>query len=175
MQFALGSRLDAGGRVEIVPLEDVDELPRTAVRDVADVNVIAQQQQKWIVADEPAGLIDGMSKTFWRVLLGKVESLAKSAKLFRLPDRPLFPGKAFGRLRVEPLEIITVEVLFARLRDDADFFDPRADRFLADDLNHRLGDSVAVDEGKHFFLHCRRSRVLTRPPTRGGDDGFADF
>ena len=97
MQLPLERRLHAGDGVEHVLLEDLDQLPGAAVLDVADVDVIAEQQQERLVADELLRLIDRVAEAFGRLLLGEVQALAERAELFALQDRPVLAAE---RLRL---------------------------------------------------------------------------
>src|SRR5688500_80539 len=94
MQQPLQRRLHAGDYIEHVLLVDADDLPRAALLGGTDVNVVAQQQQERLVADELLRLVDGVAEAFGRVLLGEMDSLAEGAKLFALQDRPVLAAKA---------------------------------------------------------------------------------
>ena len=166
MQQPLERRLHAGDGVEHVLLVDLDQLPGAAVLDVADVDVIAQQQQERLVADELLRLVDGVAEALGRVLLGEVQPLAERAELLRFQDRPVLAAERLDHVVVEPLEVFAVELLFARLGDDADLLDARVDRLFADDLDDRLGQPVAIDQREHLLLHRGRRRILPRAASR---------
>ena len=82
VQHALERRLHAGDGVEHVLLVDPDELPGAAVLDVADVDVVAEQEQERLIADEFLRLVDGVAEAF---------GVCCSAKCRRSPKRRVFP------------------------------------------------------------------------------------
>ena len=59
---------------------------------------------------------------------------------------------------------MAIDGLVARAHDDADLFDPALDGLLGDDLEHRLGQPVAIDERQHGLLHRVRRPDTAAPP-----------
>ncbi len=47
--------------------------------------------------------------------------------------------------------------------DDPDLLDAALERFLGNDLEDGFGQTVAVDQRQHRFLHGVRRRILSRP------------
>ena len=156
-------------------LVDLDELPGAAVLYVADIDVIAEEQQERLVADELAGLVHRVAKAFRRRLLGKREALAERGQFLGFQDRPVLPGERLHHVIVEPAEIVAVGGFFPGRGDNADLLDTGIDGFFADNLNHRLGETIAIDQREHFLLHRGGSRVLPGSTPRGGDDGLSYF
>ena len=66
--------------------------------------------------------------------------------------------------------MIAIDGLVAGRTDDADLFDPALECFLGDDLEDRLGQTFAIDDRQHGFLHRVRGRILPRPAARRGDN-----
>ena len=58
--------------------------------------------------------------------------------------------------------MVAIDGFVTRCGDDADLFDPALERFLGDDLEHGLGEPVAVDERQHGFLHGVGRGILPR-------------
>src|SRR5262249_21756860 len=106
---------------------------------------------------------------------GEMQALAECCELLGFEDGPVLPAEAFDHVVVEPAEVVAIERLFAGLGDDADFLDAGLDGFLADDLNHRLGQPVAIDERKHLLGDRGGRGILARPTPGSGNHGFSYF
>ncbi len=153
----------------------LEQLPRTAFLHIANINVIAEHQQKRIIADKLLCLIDGMAESFGGRLLREVKAFAERGELFAFENRPVFAAEALDHVVIEPLEVFAILALLAGLRDDAEFLDPAVDRLLPDDLDDRLGQTVPVDEGKHFLLHRAGRWILPSAAAGGGDNGLSNL
>src|SRR5206468_1559373 len=103
------------------------------------------------------------------------EAVAEGAELFRFEDGPVLPAEGAGLVVAHPAKVVAVELLLAGRGDDADLLDPGVNRLFADDLDDRLGQAVAVNQGEHFLLYRGRGRVLAGALAGGGDDGLADL
>ena len=66
-----------------------------------------------------------------------------------------------------------VQVIF--LNDEDDLLDPGAQSLLDQQQNNRLGDAVAVDDGKQLLLGCLGGREQARAESGGRDHGLAHF
>ena len=88
MQQPLQRRLHAGDGVQQFFSNTRDELAGTAVFDVADVDVIAQEQEERFVADEFFRLVDGMAETLRGCAARRSEPLAERAEFFRFRGSP---------------------------------------------------------------------------------------
>ena len=136
--------------------------------------MVPQQEQARLGPDERSCAPDGVAVTFRLRLDGEVETLLQvdeASGLFLGPIDPL------GRLDIGGVvaEMVAVDRLIARCADDADLLDPAGDRLLGDDLEHGLGQPVAIDQGEHGLLHGIRSRKLPCPPTGRRDHCLGDL
>jgi hypothetical protein len=175
VQVPLERRMHSCQSIEHVLLVDSDELAGAAVLDSGDVNMVAEHENERLFADKLLGLVNRLAKAVGRVLLGEVQALAEGGQLLRFPDRPVLAAKAAHHVVVQPAEIVAIELFLARLGDDADFLDPRLDGLLADDLDHWLGQPVAIHQREHFLLHGGGRGILPGALSGGGDDGFSDL
>ena len=125
--------------------------------------MIAQQQEERFIADQRAGAPDRVAVAFGLRLNGETQALFQIDQASRLFLGPV--DAAVGRAEVCRVisKVIAIDGFVARCGDDVDFLDSALERFLGDDLEHGLGEPVAVDERKHRFLHGVRRRILPRP------------
>ena len=125
--------------------------------------MIAQQKEKRFVADQRPRAPDRVAVAVGLGLNGETQAL------FQVEQSPgLFLGPvdaAVGRAEVRGVvaKVIAIDGFVAGRGDDADLLDSALERFLGDDLEHGLGEPVAVDERKHGFLHGVGRRILPRP------------
>ena len=94
-----------------------------------------RKQQALVELDETPGLF-----------LGPIDSLVSRAQVGGIVAK-----------------VVAIDGFVARRGDNADLLDPAVEGFLRDDLEHGLGEPVAVDQGQHRFLHGVGRRVLPRP------------
>ena len=170
----LAGRLD-GRDGAVLGGGQVDHLPGAPPGLGGEIEVIAQQQQERIAGHELAGAPD-------RVAVALGLGLDREPQALLQVDEPpgllLGPVDALeGRPQVRGIvaEMIAIDGLVARRADDADLLDPALERLLGDDLEHGLGQAVAVDERQHRLLHRVGRRILPRPPARRRDDRLGDL
>jgi len=162
-------RLD-GGDCALFGHGQVDQLPGAAAGFGREVKVVSQQEQERLAGDKLAGTPDRMAITLGLGLDRESEALLAieaAAGLLFGPFHSLERRPQIGRIVAE---MIAIDGLVAGRTDDADLFDPALECFLGDDLEDRLGQTVAIDDGQHGFLHRVRGRILPRPAARRSDD-----
>ena len=162
-------RLD-GGDCALFGHGQVDQLPGAAAGFGREVKVVPQQEQERLAGDKLAGTPDRMAITLGLGLDRESEALLEieeAAGLLFGPFHSLERRLQIGRVVAG---MIAIDGLVAGRTDDADLFDPALECFLGDDLEDRLGQTVAIDDGQHGFLHRVRGRILPRPAARRGDD-----
>jgi hypothetical protein len=132
--------------------------------------VIPQENEAGLIADEASGRPNRVTVPFGLGLNGKVEALFEVGQPFELL---LGPGDVF----VADTQILCVSLKMAAIvglipggGHDADLFDTGVDRLLGDDLEHGLGQSVAVHKGEHGLLNRVEGRVLPGSSTSRRDD-----
>ena len=152
----------------------LDELLGAPARRRRNVDVVAQQMQERLVAHESLRLIHRVAVAFGRILRHEVQALTEVRELLGRPHRPVFTLERCERLLGHPPEILGVHLLIARLHHQADLLAPCPDRFLADDLDDRLGQPVGVHQREHLLLHGAARGILPRPPPRTRDHRFSD-
>ena len=153
----------------------VDELFGAAGAVVGKVDVIAQEQEEGLVADEVLGLIDGVAVAFRGALGGKGEGFFDMGEAFGGGEGPVFAGEGGEHFFGEAAEILAELFFVAGGDHDADFLDAGIHGFFDDDLEDGFGEAVGIDEWEEFFLNDGGGGVLAGAAAGGGDDGFADF
>ncbi len=103
-----------------------------------------------------------MAVSFRLRLNGKLQPLFQCAEAARLFFGPV--GALVRRAQVGGVvaEVVAIDSLIARRGDDANLFNAARERFLGNDLEQRLGQPVAIDQGQHRLLHGIGRGVLPR-------------
>ena len=151
------------------------QLPGAPPRLGRDVEVVAQQQQERLAADELAGAPDRVAVAVGLGLDGEPEPLLQVDEPPGLLLGPVDPLERRAEVRGVVAEVAAIDRLVARGADDADLLDPALERLLGDDLEDRLGQPVAIDQRQHRLLHRVGRRILPGPPARRRDDRLGDL
>ena len=165
----LARRLDGGNRA-LLGQGQVDQLPGAAAGFGREIKMVPQQEQERLAGDKLASAPDRMAIALGLGLDREAEALLeieKAAGLLFGPFHSLERRPQVGRVIAE---MTAIDGLVTGRADDADLFDSAFECFLGDDLENRLGQTVAIDDRQHRFLHRVRCRILPRPPARRGDD-----
>ena len=158
-----------GGDCALFGHGQADQLPGAAAGFGREVKVVPQQEQERLAGDKLAGTPDRVAITLGLGLdreSGLLE-IEEAAGLLFGPIHSLERRPQIGRVVAG---MIAIDGLVAGRTDNPDLFDPALECFLGDDLEDRLGQTVAIDDGQHGFLHRVRGRILPRPAARRGDD-----
>ena len=153
----------------------VDQLPRTAPRLARDIEVVAQQQQERLAADEVPGAPDGVAVPVGLGLDGEPQPALELDQPPGLLLGPVDPPEGRPEVLGIVAEMPAIIGLVPRCADDADLLDPALHRLFGDDLEDRLGQAVAVDQRQHGLLHRVGGRILPRSPPRRRDDRLGDL
>ena len=154
---------------------EVDQLPGAPGSILGgNIKVVAQQEQERLTVDKVAGAPHGMAIAQRLVLDGKPEPLGELAHAVCLSLSPLNAFVRRSQVGGKALKVATIINLVPRSGDDANLLDPALHRLLGDDLEHRLGQAIAVDERLHGFLNRVERRILPGPTPRRRDDRPGD-
>ena len=139
---------------------------------VRTIQMVAQQQQKRLVAHGGAGTVDGVTKALLVALRHKGYALAQvqdplgvglqSRRQFLVE----FWRQGLLEQRAERLQVL-------RLDDEDDLFEAGCHDLLDQHQDGRLGQAIAVHYREELFFGGLGGREQPRAQSGGGDDGFA--
>jgi hypothetical protein len=139
-----------------------------------NVDMVAKQKQKRLVADKRASTPHGMPIPFRLGLNSKLKPAIQFQQAFGLLFGPRNPTKSRAQhLRVRS-KVATINFLITRRSDNTDLFNPTFKRFFRNNLQNGLGETISIYQGQHGFLYRVRSGILPQPTPSRCDDCFGD-
>ena len=136
--------------------------------------MIAENEQNRFAAGKGFGLVHGVAVTFLLVLDSETHPVGESAHFFGFPEQGRLFGEAFQIILVGTGKIPANEFVFARLDDDANFFNAGRIEFDEVVMKQCPRNAVEADNREEFFFYGVRRREVPGAQPSNRNDGLAN-